>query len=240
MSQRSSQNWEQERERLVHEHLPLVRHVARRFSGLFDDSEDAVQIGVIGLLKAIDRFDPERGFAFSTYAVPLILGEIQRHLRDRGPLRVSRDLQQLARQARAREEELQQELGRPPTLKETAAALDVRLELLIEAMEALRQPLSLEQPHEGKESEAPNLAERIADPKTNFGDILDQITVHQLLASLSERDRDLLRLRFFENQTQQQVAEKLGVSQVQVSRLERKALAHLRTLLQPEAESKSS
>lgn len=219
------------REQLVAENLSLVRHMAARFHNLGYDPQDLFQVGCLGLLKAIDRFDLTMDVQFSTYAVPLILGEIRRFLRDDGPLKVSRSLKSLALQAKRKTEELTRELGREPAVQEVAAALGCAVQDLVEALESLQGPASLDAPVGAEGDDAYSLAERIAGDDGREAPFLDRMALGQVLEQIPDRDREILVRRFYQSQTQSEVAAALGISQVQVSRLERRALLHLRGLL---------
>lgn len=215
------------RERLVEANLPLVRHVARRFAGSGYEIEDLQQLGALGLLKAIDRFDSSYGVRFSTYAVPLIIGEIRRHLRDDHPLKVSRSLKQLGRRVRETQERLTGELGRSPTVAEVAGALGIDGAELVEAVEAIRQPASLFEPVQDADAEGPSLIDRLPAPEGE-GAWVESLSLEEALNRLEPRLRQLIRWRFFEEKTQQEIGDLLGVSQVQASRLEKRALRLLR------------
>lgn len=214
---------------LVQRHLGLVGSVARRFSGLGYEHDDLFQVGCIGLIKAVERFDPAYGVQFSTYAVPLILGEIRRFLRDDGPVKVSRSTQQLARQARQAEEELGARLGREVSAAEVAAALETPLAEVVAALDAQRAPVSLHE-RAGHDDDGLTLEERLA-VESPIPAAEDRLALQSALAGLPPRDRTLIVRRFFYNETQAAVAAELGVSQVHVSRLERRALAQLRLML---------
>lgn len=214
---------------LVQQHLGLVGSVAARFARLGYEHDDLFQIGCIGLIKAATRFDPDYGVRFSTYAVPLILGEIRRFLRDDGPIKVSRGTQQLARQARQTEEELRAALGREVSAAEVAEALGRPLDEVIAARDAQRPLLSLHEPT-GNDPGGVALEERIGS-ESPIPVAEDRLALRDALAELSPRDRTLIVRRFFHNETQAAVAADFGVSQVQVSRLERRALAQLRLML---------
>lgn len=220
---------EDARARLVQQHLGLVGSVARRFSRLGYEHEDLFQVGCIGLIKAIERFDPTYGVQFSTYAVPLIIGEIRRFLRDDGPLKVSRSTQQLARQARQTEEQLSAQFGREVSAAEVAAALDAPLAEVVAALDAQRPPLSLHEPA-GPDEGGMTLADRLGS-ESPIPAAEERLALQRALAELSPRDRTLIVQRFFHNKTQAAVAAEFGVSQVQISRLERRALAQLRLML---------
>lgn len=217
------------RERLVEGNLRLVRSLVTRFSATSADPDDLFQLGCIGLLKAIDRFDLSFDVRFSTYAVPLILGEIRRYLRDDGPVRVSRSLKQLAQQARKVRERLSGELGRDPTVGEVARELGVSPEEVVEAMDGARPPASIHQTvHEGDGDPIYLLDQLAADDGTREGLWLDRVALREGLEHLDPRERTVIMLRFFRDKTQTEVASVLGCSQVQVSRLERRALERIR------------
>lgn len=217
------------RERLVEGNLRLVRSLVARFSSTSADPEDLFQLGCIGLLKAIDRFDLSYDVRFSTYAVPLILGEIRRHLRDDGPVRVSRSLKQLAQQARKVRERLSGEMGRDPTVGEVARELGVRAEEVVEAMDGARPPASIHQTvHEGDGDPIYLLDQLAAEDSSREGLLLDRVALREGLDQLEPRERTVILLRFFRDKTQTEVASLLGCSQVQVSRLERRALERIR------------
>lgn len=216
------------RDELVRRHLPLVRHLASRFAAPGLELEDLVQAGCVGLLKAIDRFDPSRGLQFSTYAVPVILGEIRRHLRDEaGAVRVSRRGQELARAARRVRARLAQELGREPTVREVAAAVGADAADVVAALEATRPPVSVFAPA-GEGEDAPELVDLLAAGDEEAG--YRRALVSELLQRLDPRLRRILVLRYFGDLTQGEIARDVGVSQGQVSRLERQALERLRAL----------
>jgi len=220
------------RDRLVEGNLRLVRSLVARFSSTTADPEDLFQLGCIGLLKAIDRFDLSYDVRFSTYAVPLILGEIRRHLRDDGPVRVSRGLKQLAQQARKARERLAAELGRDPTVSEMARDLGVTPDELIEALEGARAPASIHQTvHEGDGEPIYLLDQLAAEDGQREGVWLDRVALREGLERLEPRERMVILLRFFRDKTQTEVAGMLGCSQVQVSRLERRALERIREIV---------
>lgn len=217
------------RDRLVEGNLRLVRSLVARFGITSADPEDLFQLGCIGLLKAIDRFDLSYDVRFSTYAVPLILGEIRRHLRDDGPVRVSRSLKQLAQQARKAREKLSGELNRDPTVGEVARELGVSPEEVVEAMDGARPPASIHQTiHEGDGDPIYLLDQLIAEDGQREGLWLDRVALREGLDRLEPRERTVILLRFFRDKTQTEVAAILGCSQVQVSRLERRALEQIR------------
>lgn len=226
--QRAREGDEEARGRLVEGNLRLVRSIAQRFQGMGYDMEELFQVGCIGLLKSVDRFDLSYDVRFSTYAVPLILGEIRRFLRDEGTVHVSRSLKNLAAQARRTGRELAMILGREPTILEIAEALGQTVDAVTQAFDSIRPPASIHQVvHEG-EGDPVYLLDRLADETCGEEQSLDRVLITQGLSDLPERLRAILLLRFFRDQTQTEVARKLGISQVQVSRLEHRALALLR------------
>ncbi len=218
------------REQAIEANLGLVRHVVRRFAAPGFDVDDLFQLGCLGLVKAVDRFDPGLGVRFSTYAVPLILGEVRGFLRDDGPLRVSREVKRVARRIRQKEDELSAVLGRAPSLAELAAALDMDRAELAAALESSAGLVSLHQPAVSGEPDGPTLEECVAGPEAAGWD--DAVALRTGLARLEPRLRRIVELRFYGDCTQQEIARLLGISQVQVSRLEKKALTTLRAFLE--------
>ncbi len=211
--------------------LRLVHHVLRRYRGLGGmgvDLDELYQVGCIGLVKAARRFDPGRGLRFSTYAVPLILGEIQRHLRDTAPAGVGRGAYRLAQAARVAEERLAHAWRRTPTAVEVARELGVPIGDLAVALEASRRPVSLDAPAGGAGSDAgPSLHERLTR-KNAAASETDAALLRALVARLPARECAVLTLRFFRDRSQAEVGALLGLSQPQISRLEKRALARLR------------
>lgn len=217
------------RDELVTMHLPLVRHLARRYLHRGESVDDLAQVGTIGLIKAIDRFDVTRDVEFSTYATPTILGEIRRHFRDRTwAVRVPRRMQELQAQVTSRSEELTASLHRAPTVRELAASLGVGEDDILEAIEA-RHAYSTDAfgdpDGEGSASAMP----RLGVDDLSFEAVDDRETLRPLLAQLSERERRIILLRFFHDMSQTQIADELGMSQMHVSRLLSRALAQLRS-----------
>ncbi len=227
------------RDGLVHLHLPLVEHCARRFRNRGEPLEDLVQVGTIGLIKSIDRFDLERGVEFSTYATPTIVGEIKRYFRDKGwAIRVPRRLQELRMQIAATSAELTQTLGRSPTPRELAESLDCTVEEIIEGIESSNaySTLSLDASDDGEDGNASMLdAIGIEDEGLEHVEIRESIK--PLLDKLQPREKKILLLRFFKNMTQSQIADEIGVSQMHVSRLLNKTLEQLRASLEESSSS---
>jgi RNA polymerase sigma-B factor len=218
------------REALVERYLPLVRHLARRYGQTSEPLEDLVQVGAIGLLGAIDRYDPDCGTAFSSFAVPTILGEIRRHFRDRTwSVRVPRSLKEFAAEARDAATEFERRTGRAPTAAELAEALDTDVERLLEARlaAAAQYPDSLDRPAAGADDDAPTMADRIGAEDRALDEAEGGVSMELITRCLGVRDRELVRLRFEEDLTQRDIAERVGLSQMHVSRLLRDALGVL-------------
>ncbi len=219
-----------DRDLLVKRYLPLARRLARRYQRGEASFDDLFQVACLGLVKAIDRFDPERGLAFSTYAVPTMAGEIKRHFRDRGwSVRVPRDLQELALKVERTASELSPSLGRQPTVAEIADAIGVRDEDVLEAFEAARayEASSLQSPL-GDDDRGDTLGDSIGTDDDGFARAEQRATLEQLMRVLTPREREVLRLRFAEDLTQAEIGERVGVSQMHVSRIIRHALTQLR------------
>lgn len=218
------------RDDLVRMHQPLAEYLARRFSNRGESHEDLAQVAVIGLIKAIDRFDPDRGVAFSTYATPTIVGEVKRHFRDRGwTIRVPRRLQEIQGTINQAVADLSQEHGRSPTVAEIAARVGLSEEEILEGLESANaySPLSLDAPDPSGELGA--VIEQLGDEDDALSAVVDRETIKPLLDQLDARAKRILLLRFFHNMTQSQIAEELGISQMHVSRLLSRTLAQLRT-----------
>jgi RNA polymerase sigma-B factor len=218
------------REALVERFLPLARQLARRYQRGAEPLDDLVQVASLGLLKAIDRFDPQRETAFSSFAVPTILGELKRHFRDRGwSVRVPRDLQELSVRVDRVTDQLARGLGRAPTPDEIGAEIGVTAEQVLEAREAAGayRAVSLDRPRED-DDESERVAERMGVVDPGFDVAEDAATVESLMRVLSDREREVLRLRFSEDLTQSEIGIRVGVSQMHVSRLIRQAVARLR------------
>ena len=216
------------RDTLIEENMGLIHHVAKRFLGRGVEAEDLFQIGAIGLLKAVDRFDLGFGVRFSTYAVPMIAGEIRRFLRDDSMIKVSRSLKELAVKAARLREQLLMERGAEPGVEELAGRLGVEAEELVQAMDSCTEVESLQKVISQGDSEGTSLLERVEQGRDEQEELLRRMLLEELLASLDPKERCLIVLRFFHDRTQSQVAEELGMSQVQVSRLEKKILLALK------------
>lgn len=214
------------RNRLISHNIRLVWSVVQRFLNRGYEAEDLFQIGCIGLLKAVDKFDLSYDVKFSTYAVPMIIGEIQRFLRDDGMVKVSRSLKEMANKVRKAKDELSKKLNRLPTIQEIAAEIGVEPEEIVFAQEANRAPASIHETVYENDGDPITLMDQIADePVTSW---FDKLAIKEAIHRLSEREQLIVYLRFFKDQTQSEVAERLGISQVQVSRLEKKIIARMR------------
>lgn len=223
------------RDDLVRLHLPLVEHCARRFRNRGEPYDDLVQVGTIGLIKSVDRFDPGRGVEFSTYATPTIIGEIKRHFRDRGwAIRVPRRLQELRMQIGTATAELSQKLGRSPTPRELAQQIGVSVEEILEGIESSNaySTLSLDAGDESDDG-ASSMLEAIGVEDANLEYVEIRESLKPLIDLLEPREKRILLLRFFKNMTQSQIAEEIGVSQMHVSRLLTRTLEQLRASLDP-------
>jgi RNA polymerase sigma-B factor len=224
------------RDVLVQRFLPLARQLARRYQRGGEPLDDLVQVASLGLLKAIDRFDPDRETAFSSFAVPTILGELKRHFRDKGwSVRVPRDLQELAVKVDRMGEELSRELGRAPTPAEIGEAVGVSAEQVLEAREASAayRAVSLDRPRDDDDEESGGIADSVGIEDPGFSVAEDAATVERLMRVLSDREREVLRLRFEEDLTQSEIGQRVGVSQMHVSRLIRQSVARLREAAGP-------
>jgi RNA polymerase sporulation-specific sigma factor len=221
----------QARERLINCNLRLVFNLVRRFENRGYELEDLFQIGTIGLMKAIDKFDLSFDVKFSTYAVPMIVGEIRRFLRDDNPVKVSRSLKKTAYDINRKREELTKELGRDPTIKEVAQAVDLRIDEVISALEAIQTPTSIHDTLYQDDGDPIFLIDQLKSDRDDDGSWFDKIALKELLIKLPDKHRKVILLRFFHDKTQTQVAEIIGLSQVQVSRIERQALESIRQLL---------
>jgi RNA polymerase sporulation-specific sigma factor len=226
--QKAHEGDKEAREQLVKENVGLIWSVVKRFYGRGTDAEDLFQIGAMGLIKAIDKFDLSYDVRFSTYAVPMISGEIKRFLRDDGMIKVSRSLKELSYKLFQTREEMTAALGREPTIEELSLELHVEKEEIVQAMEAGGEVESIYKPIHQKEGSEIRLMDKLVEKEHQEDRILDSMLLQQLLETLDKEERRLIYLRYFKNQTQSAVGKKLGISQVQVSRMEKKIMAALR------------
>ena len=221
----------QAKEQLMIIHSGLIWNVVRRFIGRGVELEDLYQIGAIGLIRAIDKFDFSYDVKFSTYAVPLISGEIKRFLRDDGMIKISRNLKENQWKIKRAMEQFAHEHGREATVEELSEILELEPEEIVLSMEAAVEIESMDQKVFRGDGKEISLKERIPDEKKEEEELLDKLFLEQLMEGLDKRDKELIVLRYFENKTQTQVAESLGISQVQVSRLEKKILRRMKELV---------
>ncbi|TCS93463.1 RNA polymerase sporulation sigma factor SigF [Hazenella coriacea] len=222
------------RDRLVSHNIRLVWSVVQRFLNRGYEPEDLFQIGCIGLLKAVDKFDLSYDVKFSTYAVPMIIGEIQRFLRDDGMVKVSRSLKEMANKARKTKDDLAKRLNRVPTIQEIAAEMGVEPEEIVFAQEANRAPTSIHETVFENDGDPITLMDQIADDSESMW--FDKLALKDAIHRLTEREQLIVYLRYFKDQTQSEVAERLGISQVQVSRLEKKIIKKIREEFDAKAE----
>jgi len=214
---------------LVQENIGLVWSIVKRFKGRDAETEDLFQVGCIGLVKSIKKFDPDFQVRFSTYAVPMIMGEIKRYLRDDGLIKVSRSLKELGQKAYVLKETIEKESGRNPTVGELAQRLNVEPEELVQALEAGYQTESLYRTIGDNEQNPVYLIDRLqTEEDGKESDIIERLSLSNALRNLDRRSKEIIFLRYFKEETQQMVAEKMGISQVQVSRLEKKIMEELR------------
>ncbi|AVQ99287.1 RNA polymerase sporulation sigma factor SigF [Oceanobacillus sp. M65] len=225
---RSQQGDKLARDILVEKNVRLVWSVVQRFINRGYDPDDLFQIGSIGLIKSIDKFDLSYDVRFSTYAVPMIIGEIQRFIRDDGSVKVSRSLKETGNKIRRKKDELTKKFGRSPTVKELAEAMELSPEEIVHAQEAAKSPHSIHETVFENDGDPITLLDQIADQDTRW---FDRISLQEAIRCLNERERLIVYLRYYKDQTQSEVAERLGISQVQVSRLEKKILHDMKVNL---------
>lgn len=216
------------REEFIQGNLRLVLSVIQRFNNRGEHVDDLFQVGCIGLIKAIDNFDLSHNVRFSTYAVPMIIGEIRRYLRDNNSIRVSRSLRDIAYKALQVRDRLINKNSKEPTISEIAKELDIPREDVVFALDAIQDPISLFEPIYHDSGDAIFVMDQVKDEKSENETWLEGIALRAALRKLNEREKHILTLRFFEGRTQMEVADEIGISQAQVSRLEKTALKHMR------------
>ncbi|MBQ9784832.1 MAG: RNA polymerase sporulation sigma factor SigG [Clostridia bacterium] len=222
---------EDARQELIQGNLRLVLSIIQRFSGRRENPDDLFQVGCIGLIKAVDNFNVDLDVKFSTYAVPMIIGEIRRYLRDNNAIRISRSVRDLAYRALQAREELIARHEREPSVDEIAAMLGEKREAVLHAMEAIVEPISLYEPVFNEGGDALYLMDQLSDSSTGDEVWLENIVLREAMKTLGERERKIINLRFYKNKTQMEIAEEIGISQAQVSRLEKGALEKMRKQL---------
>lgn len=216
---------------LIYGNLRLVLSIVQRFSGRRESMDDLFQVGCIGLVKAVDHFNIEMDVKFSTYAVPMIIGEIRRYLRDNNAIRISRSVRELAYRALQAREELIAVKEREPTVDEIAERLGEKREAVLHAMEAIVEPISLYEPVYNDNGDSLYLMDQLSDTSNGDETWLENMVLREAVDKLSEREKKIIRLRFYGNKTQMEIAGEIGISQAQVSRLEKAALEKIRKQL---------
>jgi len=219
---------DQARERFIFANLRLVLSVIHRFSRRCDNVDDLFQVGCIGLMKAVDNFDNGVGVRFSTYAVPMIIGEIRRYLRDNNPIRVSRSMRDTAYKALQAAEKLSFENNREPDIEEIAREIDMPVHVVSTALEAIQDPVSIYEPiyHDG--SDAAFMVDQLGDERATGEAWLNNLALDAAVSRLDERERSIIFLRYFQGRTQMEIAQEIGISQAQVSRLEKGAVERIK------------
>ena len=219
---------EEARNTFINGNLRLVLSVIQRFYGRGENADDLFQIGCIGLIKSIDNFDLSQGVQFSTYAVPMIIGEIRRYLRDNNSIRVSRSIKDLAYKSLQYKEKFNKENGREPTIEEIAKELGVTKEEIAFSFDAIQDPISLQEPVYNDGSESIFIMDQVKDSKNSDESWAENMTIAEALKRLGEKEKRIIMKRYFEGRTQMEVAEEIGISQAQVSRLEKNALENIK------------
>ena len=219
------------REELITHNLRLVVYIAKKFESSTANVEDLISIGTIGLMKAVDHFDPGRMVKFSTYAVPMIIGEIRRYLRDNSPIRVSRSLRDTAYKAIYAKEGYIKRHMKEPTVQEIAEEIGIAKEEIVYALDAIQMPMSLHEPVYSDGQDALFVMDQVSDKKNKEENWIEELSLEAAMERLNERERYIITLRFFEGKTQMEVAEQINISQAQVSRLEKNALKIMRKYL---------
>ena len=228
---------EEAREQLIVSHLNLVRFLASKFKNRGEPIDDLMQVGTIGLIKAIDRFDPARGLEFTTFATPTIMGEIKRHFRDKGwSVRVPRRLQELSAKVNQTTDDLTRELQRPPSVAEVAERLGASVDEVLEAMESSSaySSVPLEGAGQNADDDAPSIIDHYATEDDDLAASDDRIVIEDAMSEFTPREQEIVNMRFQQGMTQVEIAQKLGISQVQVSRMLRKVLKQVQEKLDPE------
>lgn len=218
------------REKFINGNLRLVLSVLQRFNGRCENMDDLFQVGCVGLIKSIDNFNLDLNVQFSTYAVPMIIGEIRRYLRDNNPIRVSRSVRDLAYKALQAREKLTKELNKEPTVDQIAKEVGVNREDIVFSFEAIQDPLSLQEPVYNDGTESIYIMDQVSDNKSNDEFWTDSLAIEQAMKKLNDREKMIITKRFFDGRTQMEVADEIGISQAQVSRLEKDAIRRIKKL----------
>ena len=219
------------REKYIKGNLRLVLSIIQRFSNSTEDIDDLFQIGCIGLMKAIGHFDITQNVKFSTYAVPMIIGEIRRYLRDNNSIRVSRSIRDTAYKAVYAKENLRKTMDREPTIEEIAKAVELAPEEVLYALDAIQNPVSLYEPVYSEGGDTLYIMDQISDKKNKEDNWIEELSVKEALSHLNDREKSIINLRYFHGKTQMEVADEIHISQAQVSRLEKTALKNMRDYL---------
>ena len=216
------------RQKLIYGNLRLVLSIIQRFTNRNENMDDLFQVGCIGLVKAVDNFNLDLDVKFSTYAVPMIIGEIRRYLRDNNSIRISRSIRDLAYRSLQAREELIRDNQREPSAEEIAAKIGEKKEAVLRAMEAVVEPISLYEPVYNENGDTLYVIDQLSDRTSGDDSWIENIALGEAMRTLSERERNIISMRFYKNKTQMEIAEQIGISQAQVSRLEKGALEKIR------------
>lgn len=216
------------RDKFIKGNLRLVLSVIQRFNNRGENPDDLFQVGCIGLIKALDNFDMSHGVKFSTYAVPMIIGEVRRYLRDNNSIRVSRSLRDMAYRALQTKEKLSKTMQKEPSIAEIAKEMEVTPQEVVLALDSIQDPISLYEPVYRDDGDALYVMDQVQDTKNTDVKWIENIALSEAMAKLTPRERHILNMRFFEGKTQMEVAEEISISQAQVSRLEKNALKYMR------------
>ena len=218
------------REKFINGNLRLVLSVIQRFNGRGENIDDLFQVGCVGLIKAIDNFDTSLNVQFSTYAVPMIIGEIRRHLRDNNPIRVSRSMRDLAYKALQIKEKILKDTQKEPSIEEIAKELGVEKEDIVVSLDSIQDPISLQEPVYNEGSDHIYVMDQVKDSKNTDDLWADNLTLAEAMGKLNNREKSIIARRFFDGRTQMEVAEEIGISQAQVSRLEKNAIDRIKKM----------
>ena len=218
------------REKFINGNLRLVLSIIKRFYTRGENADDLFQVGCVGLIKSMDNFDPKQNCQFSTYAVPMIVGEVKRYLRDNNAIRVSRSVKDLAYRVLAEKEKFLKENDREATIEEIAKIIDIPKEDIVMSLDAIQTPISLQEPAGNSDSDNIYIEDQISDKKNTDEFWAETITVAEAMKKLTDKERQVLNKRFFEGRTQIEVASEIGISQAQVSRLEKSAIDHIKRI----------
>ena len=221
---------EEARQEFIYGNLRLVLSVMKRFYGRGENADDLFQVGCVGLIKSIDNFDPSQNVQFSTYAVPMIMGEIRRYLRDNNSIRVSRSVRDLAYKVLQYKEKYQKENNKEPTIEEMSKELKVEKEEIVFSLDAIQDPISLQEPIYNDGSDSIYIMDQVKDKRNTDELWAENMTIRQAMKKLNSKEKDIINRRFFEGKTQMEVANELGISQAQVSRIEKNAITRIKRL----------